>query len=312
LKNFKELLGKLKGVNVKIAGISRETREYMSKTGEERMEISEEWFPTDLSSALSGPISLTQGGKEDTSLTPKDMLRVILDTADTLMKIEEAGYVHRDIKEDNILIKKEDDDSIAGYVTDFDLLKKIGDFGGGGTSGYQDVCSSMGVIIPANDSYALMMTLGKAIFGQEFVGFQDYKFDILEDIYGDLLLKFVENLNDYSERDPDTYKDKEKFVTDILSDLKKQLFEEDKELEDNIAHIKVYLKYYQLSRKRLRIEDKVLSFLKTNNKFRLELKKAKTASAREQWFKEFYKEFPELETSMSTFRKQCQEIYDLL
>lgn len=94
-------------------GPSARPMPYTSKHGESRLEIVQPRIESSIY-------------KSD-SLTAEEKLKALIDAADGISQIHRQGYIHDDVKADNILVSyKKDDNSREGYIGDVDLLKKEG------------------------------------------------------------------------------------------------------------------------------------------------------------------------------------------
>jgi serine/threonine protein kinase len=91
---------------------------------------------------------------------------VLSDVAKTLKLIAERGFVHGDIKMENILLSE--GGKPRGFTNDFDMFRRRGD-AGAGTLAYQDALTAEGYgqVSVFSDAYALALTAGEALFGYD-------------------------------------------------------------------------------------------------------------------------------------------------
>ncbi len=158
------------------------------KTDRPALKFSQEWYNSDFYHALQAghiPKDKTSAAKLLDNMLFKDQmiaqiqsnpskflpftlakqLTVISEVAKSLSIIHEAGFVHRDIKDLNIFIKYNPDNSeIEGFLADFDLAQVIGE----SIHSYPlypiwDKCSQSGIVTPYCDFYGLAMVLGKSV-----------------------------------------------------------------------------------------------------------------------------------------------------
>ena len=92
-----------------------------------------------------------------------DKLKILGDVALTLFYFHQIGFVHKDVKPGNILVKLDDQQNPIGFLMDFDLLSKIGYEGKSGNYCYWDKCANEGWVTPFCDVYGMAMILGLTV-----------------------------------------------------------------------------------------------------------------------------------------------------
>jgi serine/threonine protein kinase len=70
---------------------------------------------------------------------PTEHLRLYRGIADAITELHEHGFVHNDIKPDNILIKHDENKEPVVVLVDFGFTSKEGKFIGSGTYNYMDI-----------------------------------------------------------------------------------------------------------------------------------------------------------------------------
>lgn len=119
------------------------------------------WYNSDLSQASIKefvPLNFFPH-PEHVAFTIKDKLNVFADVAKSLQAMHEKGYIHCDIKPNNLFIKLNPDQKPEGYIGDFDLSQKIGMSEIKGVFG--DCLSANELIFPTTDILRLMFALGE-------------------------------------------------------------------------------------------------------------------------------------------------------
>lgn len=156
----REILEKVKGA--KIASLPEDHLPHLDSKVE-NFEMEQEWYNADLHQAIVSSIVPLDFKGNVYRLSVLDKLQVLTDTALSLELIHKAGFVHRDVKPDNILIKIDEDNFIEGFLADFDLACKIGFSNLQADYQFWDKCSKNGLVTPFSDVYGLGMTLGELI-----------------------------------------------------------------------------------------------------------------------------------------------------
>ena len=108
------------------------------------LEATQDWYNGSLDEAIKkGTLVLDFNSPSKKALELLDYLTVFLDVAYFLSNMHAEGFVHRDVKPLNILIKivqkkgekaTKDKDLVQGFLTDFDFLQKVGDQSGSNNS----------------------------------------------------------------------------------------------------------------------------------------------------------------------------------
>lgn len=160
--------------NVKLVGIPRQLNSASNGHLQKNLESEQEWYNADLFAASRHkgiPLTLEKNPPMR-PFTIKDKFNVCLQVAASLENMHSKGYIHRDIKPPNILLKLNAKDVVEGYISDFDLTTRQGK---GISSNYQywDLCGRDGWVTPFSDCYGLILTLGE-ILSPSFTEIRDY------------------------------------------------------------------------------------------------------------------------------------------
>ncbi len=102
-------------------------------------------------------------------LTLEDKMNVLIDIGMVLAKMHKMALVHRDVKATNVLVRYEGDNLWSGHLNDFDLIEEFGKCSNARKYCYWDLASQEGWAIPTSDAYGLLMCMGEAFFGKEFL-----------------------------------------------------------------------------------------------------------------------------------------------
>lgn len=156
LRNQKEILERFPGIKVAPLPIKRT---YTSKSSKERCEFEQDWFNGDLHVVMKKQLLplLMFNNSEEKRIDYVEKLDILSDVAKSLQMMHEIGFVHRDIKPRNILVRIEPEKKCEGYISDFDLIQKIGT-GMIRDYCYWDRCSREGIVLPSTDLYGLVLT----------------------------------------------------------------------------------------------------------------------------------------------------------
>lgn len=129
----------------KIAEAPRTTRIYTSKSNATRIEMDSARYDQDLLTAMKkNKIDKIQG------------LSLLGDIGDTLQAFHDAGFVHGDVKLQNILVKTDQAGSYNCFLNDFELTAKSGHCDSRTCDyPYWDACSVAGISLPNSDIYGL-------------------------------------------------------------------------------------------------------------------------------------------------------------
>jgi hypothetical protein len=122
----------------------------------------QEWYNCDLESGLKNN-SIPSSLSRDHHSIPfrfKERLQIALDVTEALEAIQNEGYVHRDVKPLNILLKEKDGE-IRGFLTDFDLSTPNKTLDISSNYEYWDICSKQGLSSSSSDSFGFAITLGE-------------------------------------------------------------------------------------------------------------------------------------------------------
>lgn len=145
-------------------GPTMRTHGYQSKDGLYRIELTQ--------------IRLDKNLREVMDLTPAERLKVLIDATDGISQIHRAGYVHSDVKPDNIFIDfKGVDNERKAYVGDLDLLIAVdSDKKTGKETKYYawDHLAENGIFTYNVDLYGLAISAAGAFFPNSFF-FNDEK-----------------------------------------------------------------------------------------------------------------------------------------
>ena len=145
----------------------------------EELELQQSRFSTDLNVYIQKgtmPIDFQDSSKTMT-LSTDQQLSLILDVVKTIEAFHHEGYVHRDLRSTNILLRLDEDkaagtQTVGGYLSDFDLARLAGK-GGPLAPIFYDAASRAGYVYPQSDCYGLGLTLCEMFLPS---------FDIREDI----------------------------------------------------------------------------------------------------------------------------------
>lgn len=156
----KEILEKVKGV--KITCIPEEHLPQVDSKIE-NFEMEQEWYNADLDQAIVSSIVPLDFKGNFHRLSIFDKLQVLTDAALSLELIHKAGFVQRDVKPGNILVRIDESGFVEGFIGDFDLARKFGFSDIQADYSYWDKCSKNGLVTPFTDVYGLGMSLGELI-----------------------------------------------------------------------------------------------------------------------------------------------------
>lgn len=152
-------------------GPSMTLHHYKSKNNLLRVEIIQE--------RLEGNLSTVK------DLTPKEKLSVLIDVADGLSQIHHAGYIHCDVKPDNIFIDfKRLDTERKGYISDLDLMMKNymqTEFDREMDYLTWDHLAESGIFTQNTDVYGLALSAAEAFFPKSSF-FNIYKFILQKEL----------------------------------------------------------------------------------------------------------------------------------
>lgn len=122
----------------------------------------QEWYNSDFYSIIKKSAIYDFNGEKIRDITFRDKLDILVDAAESLVTLHEAGYVHRDVKPMNLLVKM-NGNKLEGHLHDFDYTQKIGVDKHKGTKFYEEDCARKGFVVPFSDTYALVVSLGVAL-----------------------------------------------------------------------------------------------------------------------------------------------------
>lgn len=92
----------------------------------------------------------------------REALKALLSICKSLECLHEEGYVHRDVKPKNILIKF-NNNKITCKLNDFNLSQKIGRLEYEENYRYWDCFSRFGIVTPSTDTYGLVLSLAESL-----------------------------------------------------------------------------------------------------------------------------------------------------
>lgn len=154
------------GPDVQLPGVPAERR-YIAKDGTERLELVQEFYNGDFAKAVDNgslPVDMSSTAQQK-QFDALDNMDVMISASETLAKFHQRGYVHRDVKAPNILVKLDSTQpKPQGFINDFDLTAKIGRSDITSNYVYWDPCSRIGLVTPNADVYGMVMTLGESYF----------------------------------------------------------------------------------------------------------------------------------------------------
>lgn len=182
----------------KFASMAEELFPNVDSSSKVPLEMEQEWYNGDLNSLKGvGKVPLEMGSASKVrSLELNDVFDILLDVSYSLSTIHSSGLIHADIKPENILVKATEFTPMEGYISDFDLTKRISVYNRPKPIiyFYWDRCAcELGVFTPFTDIYGLGMSIGRGLFPAfYYLALQNVNANPIYDI------------NDYIEK-PDTY-----------------------------------------------------------------------------------------------------------
>lgn len=139
---------------------------YKAKDNTERLELIQRRYNGDLHDAITkNEIPVNFEGKK--RMVKADMfgkLEVLKPVARALGILHQKGYVHRDVKPPNILVKLSSNLKPYGALNDFDLIEQIGISNNRWNYVYWDPLGREGIVTPSSDLYGLAYSLGESMF----------------------------------------------------------------------------------------------------------------------------------------------------
>ncbi|MBI5345949.1 MAG: protein kinase [Chlamydiae bacterium] len=132
-----------------------------------------EWYPSDLERLLNTyQMKPNRNSSEIVSVSLLDLLTIVRQVSKVLLYIHDQGYIHRDVKPENIFVKKKDD-KILGVLADFDGIAKKDDQSTFGSPAYISTTHFRTV---QDDTIALAITLGETILEDFKLRLRSYPF----------------------------------------------------------------------------------------------------------------------------------------
>ena len=124
------------------------------------LELEQDWYNSDFLQVISTSQMPLDFNSNPVNVTLLEKLMILKDAAVSVELIHQAGFIHRDLKPNNILVNA----SFEGYLNDFDFACNPGVVKGyKGNYHYWDLSTKHGWNIPFCDVYGLGMILGETL-----------------------------------------------------------------------------------------------------------------------------------------------------
>lgn len=281
---------------IMIAGIPGVIRTHQGKK-RKKLEWEDVRYTGDLKAACkTGQVSKsTKKGSETVPLKMDDILRISESLQYTVEKMHQKGVIHRDIKPANILMRyNPDSEQIEGYVTDFDLLAKVGINDRDTTYVFWDRCAEQGLVLPTCDTYGVAICLGSQLFGEDFYILSDMRNVLNERNTNSMISELNKRMSNYVINKSSTFSQKLREslhgarITELISEISDIGVREDYDA-NTITELEKILQ---------RICEESPELAETCHSFLQELKAAEKS-------KDLIKEIFEADRDLSTYMKSA-------
>lgn len=197
----------------------------------------------------------------------KDILSMFLDACDALNETHELGIVHRDIKMDNLLIRKKD--PWGSVLNDWDLAEEEGYYPVFPYE-YWGSCANEGFCSFECDGYSVLIALGKAFFLKDFYTFSEKRSLMLSQYFDMMLMKFLNNhIKAFFISQEMEAGQKESFLTTLGQSNIKEMIDilERLEMRDLIQEIKIFQEIHSLIRFGIEVDLWLVEEMKCDSVF---------------------------------------------
>ena len=123
-----------------------------------------------------------------------DLLLVLCDVCEALEEMHRLGFVHKDVKTKNILVKYDSElNRWVGKLGDFDLSQTVGFNEKKNGYCYWSLCAQQGFVSYECDGYGVVSALGEIFFGRDYQRYMNDRTMILALNFDILLMRHMKN-----------------------------------------------------------------------------------------------------------------------